>query len=111
MEDLKKVENYYNVKLTSEWGNGLHDFYIYEESTADGYSVYVATENNLSVCVSDDVYYYDSDLRDVLIYEIKSSGKLIETVIYVDDLDSYFVAEAMDELKELMEQEIKEDND
>ena len=34
---------------------------FYEETTADGYSVYVATEdvNNVSIC--DDVFYYESD--------------------------------------------------
>jgi hypothetical protein len=97
MENLKEVENYFNFKLTDEWG--LQNFYIYEESTADGYSVYIATDNNENINVSEDVYYYDSDLKDALVEYID---------YYIDDLEAYFVEEAIQELTEIMEKQIEE---
>ena len=106
MENLKEVENYFNFKLTNEWG--LQDFYIYEESTADGYSVYIATDNNENINVSEDVYYYDSDLKDALVEYIEYSSKLNKNIIYIDDLEAYFVEEAIQELTEIMEQQIQE---
>ena len=107
MENLKEVENYFNFKLTDEWD--LQDFYIYEESTADGYSVYIATDNNENINVSEDVYYYDSDLKDALVEYIDYSSKLNKDVIYIDNLESYFVSEAIEELTEIMEKQIEED--
>lgn len=106
MENLKEVENYFNFKLTDEWG--LQDFYIYEESTADGYSVYIATDNNENINVSEDVYYYDSDLKDALVEYIDYGCKLNKDVIYINDLEAYFVEEAIQELTEIMEQQIEE---
>ena len=50
-EDLaqKSVLKHFNVEFTDEWTNNA-DFYVYEESTADGYSVFVATHDpNLSL--------------------------------------------------------------
>lgn len=102
-----KLESHFNFKLTDKWNKSL-DFYIYEDSTADGYSVFITTDNPQTVLINENVHYYDSDLKDTLVYEIQYSSKDVETVIYIDDLHSYFVTEAMDELKDLMEEEIKE---
>lgn len=106
MKESKKVGSYFNFKLTSEWG--LQDYYIYEESTADGYSVYVATHDTNNICVGENIYYYDSDLKDALIDHIINRSAITETIIYVDDINAYFVDEAIDELKELMEERIEE---
>ena len=99
-----KVNKYFNFKLTDEYSSEL-DFYIYEECTADGYSVWVATEFKHSINVVEEIFFYDTDLKYVLINHIKDSSKELETVIYVDDLSSYYVSEALDELRELMKKE------
>ncbi len=106
MKEQKKVGGYFNFKLTDEWG--LQDFYIYEESTADGYSVNVATHDTSNICVNENIYYYDSDLKDVLIDHIIQRSSLNETIIYVYDLNAYYIDEAIEELKELMEDRIEE---
>ena len=36
MKKLKAVQEYFKFILTDEWSNDC-DFYIYEETTADGY--------------------------------------------------------------------------
>lgn len=59
---MKVVCKHFDLELTSDWSNDC-DHYIYEESTADGYSVYVSLHDaNANVCVSENVFYYDNDL-------------------------------------------------
>jgi len=106
MKNLEQVKKHFNFKLTDNWSNEC-DFYIYEESTADGYSVYIATDNIDNLCVSENVYYYDSDLKDALIDYIKYIDKEVGT-IYIDDLHATFIDEAIQELNELMEEQIQE---
>ena len=91
----QSVLDHYGVKLTDDWGKGL-DFYIYEESTADGYSVFVATDDLRILHVDSHVYYYDSDLKDALADYIQYADK--GSKVYVDDLHSHFVEEAIVEL-------------
>ena len=115
MQNLKEVENYFNFKLTDSWSDDC-DFYIYEETTRDGYSVYIATDDIGNINVNEHIYYYDSDLKDGLIEHItlfncvKDVAKKKE-IIYIDDIYSTFVYEAIEELNELMEQQIEEEND
>ena len=57
--------------------------------------------------VNENVNYYDSDLSDALVefirYNFEDSAKSKKPVtIYVDDMDSVFVEEAITELEELM---------
>ncbi len=62
-DHLRKVVcKHFDLELTDDWSNDC-DHYIYEESTADGYSVYVSTpDGNGNICVSENVFYYDNDL-------------------------------------------------
>ena len=111
---IQSVLNYYNVKLSDTFNEG-HDFYIYEESTADGYEVYVATHDISKVNICEDVYYYDSDLADVLIDNIKRCDGCEDFphIIYISDLDFNFVEEAMvylfDYLTDRLEEEVREE--
>ena len=59
---MKVVCKHFDLELTDTWSSDC-DHYIYEESTADGYTVYVSLyEANANVCVSENVFYYDNDL-------------------------------------------------
>jgi len=107
----ENVLNHYGVELTSEYTNSA-SYYIYEETTADGYSVYVATDdtNNISVC--EDIYYYDSNLADTLEEQIKNSNgdEDYPEIIYVDDLYQDFIDGVIENLfvylSEMLEEEI-----
>ena len=89
---LAKLQEKYEFKLTDNW-NGTPDYSIFAESTADGYEVWVATSGDgRDVCISEDVYYYDSDLSDPLYEAMMDYNELI----YVDDLDAYYVQDAID---------------
>ena len=89
---LEKLQNYYDFELTDSY-NRTPDYSIYAESTADGYEVQVATSGDgRNICINEDVYYYDSDLSDPLYDAIMDYNE----VIYVDDLEAYYVQDAID---------------
>ncbi len=104
------VLNHFNVEFTDNFTSNA-DFYIYEESTADGYSVYVATHDTSSININENVYYYDSDLGDALEEFIKYSNGDEHTpeVIYVDDLHQHFIDDCMGQLFEYLAARFEED--
>lgn len=111
-EDLAKesVLNYYNVELTDDYSSSA-DFYIYEESTADGYSVFIATYDQDRVNVNENVHYYDSDLGGVLEEHIKYSNGDEDNpeIIYVDDLYQQFIDDAIVQLFEYLAERFEEE--
>ena len=111
-EDLAKeaVLKHFNVEFTDAYGDSA-DFYIYEESTADGYSVFVATHDQSVVNVNENVYYYDSDLSDALVDFMKYSNGDEEDpeVVYVDDLNQQFIDDAIVQLFEYLAERFEEE--
>tara|TARA_B110000046_G_scaffold148678_1_gene156640 strand:- start:86 stop:559 length:474 start_codon:yes stop_codon:yes gene_type:complete len=111
-EDLAKesVLNYYNIELTDNYSSSA-DFYIYEESTADGYSVFIATHDQNVVNVNENVYYYDSDLGDALEDFMKNSNgdENDPEIIYVDDLHQHFIDDSMGQLFEYLAARFEEE--
>ena len=111
-EDLAKeaVLKHFGVEFTNNYSSNA-DFYIYEESTADGYSVFIATHNQDSVNVNENVYYYDSDLGDALEEFIKYSNGDEDNpeIIYVDDLNQQFIDDAIVQLFEYLAERFEED--
>ena len=95
----------YECKITEAWQRP--DFSIYEESTADGYSVWIATDNDKNININEDVYYYENDLSDVLynaIYEYNEifcdNPSLVEDTItrHYEELLYRMEEEIVDEL-------------
>lgn len=111
-EDLAKesVLKHFNVEFTDQW-NSNADFYIYEESTADGYSVFIATYDQNRVNVNENVYYYDSDLGDALEEHIRCSNGSEDypDIIYVDDLYQQFIDDAITQLFEYLAERFEEE--
>ena len=111
-EDLAKeaVLKHFSVELTDNFTSNA-DFYIYEESTADGYSVYVATRDTSSISINEDVYYYESDLGDALEEFIRYSNgdEHNPEIIYVDDLHQHFIDDSMGQLFEYLAARFEED--
>jgi hypothetical protein len=111
-EDLAKesVLKHFNVEFTEDYSNDA-DFFIYEESTADGYSVFVATYDQGNVNISEHVYYYDSDLGDALEEHIRYSNGDEDNpeIIYVDDLHQQFIDDAIVQLFEYLAERFEEE--
>ena len=99
----KMVLEHYEVEFTDRFDNNC-GYYIYGETTRDGYEVFVAADDVGNVCISEDVYYYESDLHDALTDAIKDEL----SPIYLDDEDADFVDYAIEELyQELYDEEHK----
>jgi len=92
---MKAVLDHHDIELTETWEDGL-DYYIYTESTQDGYEVFIATHNPNKISINEDVYYYDSDLSDALCEGIRYSNSYSK--IYIGDMEDNFVMEAMQTL-------------
>lgn len=89
---LAKLQEKYEFELTDNW-NKTPDYSIFAETTADGYEVWVATSGDgRNICINEDVYYYENDLSDALYDAMFDYNELI----YVDDLDAYYVQDAVD---------------
>jgi len=59
------VLHYYDSEIKTDWGGGAN-MYFFEQSTADGYEIYIATENERSPYYDQDVYYYESQWLEKL---------------------------------------------
>ena len=92
------VLKHFDLKLTDDWSNDC-DHYIYEEDTSDGYTVYVSTHDAGTVCVSENVYYYDNDLAQSFkqaIYDNDHSDvKIYLSMLYDGD---YWIDEAIGDI-------------
>jgi len=95
----KSVLTRYGCNLTDTWPNrNMAEFFVYPETTADGYEVYITTHDPDNINIGDNVHYYESDLSDELADAIKNNGGDAEFPddIYVDDLDADYVREAIE---------------
>ena len=109
--DLAKqsVLDHYNLVIQSNFSDS--DFHIYRESTCDGYEVFVATHDMNSVNISENVYYYDSDLAEALVENIKYSNgsEDYKYTIYIEDEYDSFVEEAFNTLFEYLAMRFEEE--
>ena len=104
---LYAVQDYYDTELVDQYPN-YADYWVYPESTADGYEVFIATHDPDRISINEDVHYYENDLSSKLEDAIKDGGK-----IYVDDLYAYYVADAVQEcyiyLRDRLTEEIEDE--
>ena len=111
-EDLvhKAVLGHYGYKIIDEWDDDA-EYFIYEESTVDGYSVYIATANPRQINIGEDVHYYDSDLGEMLAEAIKwgNGDPEYPEKIYVEDLGAQYVQDAMEQLFEELSERFEEE--
>ena len=91
---LKTIADHFDFKITSDWPN-QPDMMFYTETTADGYEVWIATDNDRNPSVGEDIYYYDNDWLE------KMPDAMIDgATIYYDQLDDedYAFQEAVEEV-------------
>ena len=91
----KLVLDYLNTSMEHDNFN-RGDFKVYSETTADGYEIYVATHDDKKIEIPEDIYYYDSDLADVIMEQLKDHysvyiDEYLYEDIYMDDkFEEYF---------------------
>ena len=102
------LQAHYDCEVDDQWRNKRYDFYCYEETTADGYSVYIATYDPDSICISEDVHYYENDLQGEIEQAIQDGGSM-----YIDDLDAgyfmYAVEACYDKMIDRIKKEIEDE--
>ena len=95
---MKVVCKHFDLELTDDWSNDC-DHYIYEESTADGYTVYVSTFDTGHISVSEHVYQNDSDLISVFKQAVYDNDhgdvKIYLSMLYDNE---YWVEEAISDI-------------
>ncbi len=106
----QNVLNHYGVELTDNWTEKA-DYYMYEESTGDGYYVYVATDDTSSISICEDINLYDHDLSDKLEEQIRYSNgdEDYPEIIYVDDLYQDFIDQAIENLFIYLSERLEEE--
>ena len=97
----KIVLDYLNAEIVDQFDKG--DFKVYSESTADGYEVFVATHDDQNVSINEDVYYYDSDLTDVIMRTLEEHysvyiDEYLYDDIYMDDAFEEYFGEHVDDI-------------
>ena len=100
---IEAVKKYYGLKIDDNAYDSA-DVYAYEETTADGYSVYVLTMDMRNVCISEDVHYYDSDLASNIMEMVSNCNGYC--TLYADEYfldDIYFNDVLLEEFSEIAE--------
>jgi hypothetical protein len=97
----KLVLDYLNTEIVDEFDRG--DFKVYAESTADGYEVFVATHDDQNVDINEDVYYYDSDLSDVIMRTLEEHysvyiDEYLYDDLYMDDVFEEYFGEHVEDI-------------
>ena len=85
---IKVVKQHFNFRIDDN-AYSNYDIAAYTESTADGYEVYVVTNDMQNISINEDVYYYESDVPQAIIDEIIGYGGS-DIVVYADQ---YFLDE------------------
>tara|TARA_R110002020_G_scaffold196551_1_gene397553 strand:- start:932 stop:1381 length:450 start_codon:yes stop_codon:yes gene_type:complete len=99
------VCEYYDTSIIHDW-NRYANMYFYSSSTADGYEVWVATEDQDKPYFDQDVYYYESQWFEKLPDCIRDG-----MTIHIDEysMDDYAFEDAIEEVYETYWNDIKEE--
>ncbi len=69
---IELVKNHLEISISQDVSDFNNvDCHIYSESTADGYDVYMCTNNPDQPSICEDVYYYENDLPDAFRDQIR----------------------------------------
>jgi len=92
---LDAIKQHYEFSISEDWGNP--NIMFYTETTADGYEVWIATDDDRSPSINGDIYYYDSDWLEKMPQAMYDGAD-----IYYTDLgsDEYAFQEVVDEVYE-----------
>ena len=94
---IKIAKEALGLTTTNSFDNSC-DLYCYNESTVDGYDVWVLTHSMKDVNVCENVYYYDGDLASAVMEEIQYNGGS-ETLLHMDEYlwDDLYMDDQMQE--------------
>jgi hypothetical protein len=111
MNDIQKLEKLLNVEITEDFPRNP-ELSIYTQSTADGYEVYIITNDERNLNWEDDVHYYEPSFKDIIdrIKEVSYDHEDEQAVIYCSDIDEFFKEYEVQDYIEQHEEEYKVDD-
>ena len=106
---IELIKNHLEISISTDVADFDNvDCHIYSESTADGYDVYICTNDIRQPSICEDVYYYDNDLADRFRDQIRWGDK----TFYIDDSiyeDCYFDDTLLEAFSEYVEDIIEDE--
>ncbi len=79
---IELVKNHLEISISTDISDfENNDCTIYNESTADGYDVFVVTNDTRNVHVCENVFYYDHDIANQFSEQIRYGDR----TFYIDD--------------------------
>ena len=79
---IELVKNHLEISISTDISDfENNDCTIYNESSADGYDLYVVTNDTRNVNVCENVFYYDHDIADQFSEQIRYGDR----TFYIDD--------------------------
>lgn len=109
--DYRKIVSKY---LMCEVKTDINDFdtcemQCYSESTAEGYDVYVLKYTKDEMCIVENVYYYEHDITEQIMYSIDENK--IDSIYIDEDLyEEIYLEDAFEEYFQNNVDEIVNDN-
>ena len=87
MDKIDLIKKHLGISISTEindWSNV--DCRVYNETTADGYDLWVVTNQQNNPIICEDVYYYDHDVADAIREQIRYGDKTfyIDECVYED---------------------------
>ena len=92
----KVVLKHFDLELSDTWNSDC-DHYLYEDTTADGYEVYISTYDFNKISVSENVFQQDSDMSSEFKQAVYDNDHG-DVKFYVSDIYADFINDAICEL-------------
>lgn len=109
MDKIDLIKKHLSISIStdlSDWSNV--DCRVYNEQTADGYDLWVVTNEPSTPIICEDVYYYDHDVADAIREQIRYG----DTTFYIDEgvYEDCYIDDMLEELfVEYIEDIVKND--
>ena len=101
---IELVKNHLEISISTDISDfENNDCAIYNESTADGYDVFVVTNDTRNVNVCENVFYYDHDIADQFSEQVRYGDR----TFYIDN-DIYEDCYIEDKLIELFAENVED---
>ena len=89
MTPLEKLEQHLNVTITNFDDYCNNELQLTEYLTADGYNIYILTEDPSCLNWENDVYYYQPDFNTIMERIVQVAEDIPGAKILMDDVDEY----------------------
>jgi len=84
---IELITNHLDISISNDIADFDNvDCHLYNESSADGYDLYICTNDTQHVSICENVYYYDHDMADAFDQQVRWGDKTfyIDQDIYED---------------------------